>query len=220
MNGRYSSGFMAAAMRRSSLAAEPGLEPLPGAAAAREGGPFCPFPRRTPWPRAAFPSAAEGGGGARLLSRHLYGDDDSRPWALAEGPPIAAAFEVTRAQWREFDPAFNVAPGEENLPVGGVTFERARRSGEPYRLPATAELKALTKRTKEGGITLDWWAGYTPNPEDREQLERAISNLPGDAPHLLGVGSPPAASWGRGSSRLRTLVSPAARSSPQFSTSA
>ncbi len=35
-------------------------------------------------------------------------------------------FEVTRAQYAAFDPELEVAPGEENLPATGITFERAR----------------------------------------------------------------------------------------------
>lgn len=103
-------------------------------------------------------------------------------------------FEVTRAQWKAFEPAFVIAPGAENVPVTGVSFERAQayatwlaqRTGRAFRLPTKAEHDALGG---SGGNTLDMWAGYTPNPEDARRLEALVAELEGDAPLLREAGA-------------------------------
>ncbi|MFP3939071.1 MAG: prolyl oligopeptidase family serine peptidase [Thermoanaerobaculia bacterium] len=132
-------------------------------------------------------------------------------------------FEVTRAQYAAFDPgAFpggGLAPGEEDLPMTGVPFERAReyaawlaeRTGRPFRLPtdkeaerlAAAARKEARKATAGGprGNTLDRWAGYAPNPDDEAEIRRALESVAegrdegaaGAAPLLLPVGSLPGA---------------------------
>ncbi len=107
-------------------------------------------------------------------------------------------FEVTRAQLAAFDPEQKAAPGEENLPATGITFERARayvawlagRTGRPYRLPTSDEAAELAEAAGDGGNTLDRWAGYTPNPDDAARLAKALEPLAG-APLLLPVGSLP-----------------------------
>ncbi len=107
-------------------------------------------------------------------------------------------FEVTRAQWREFDPAYAVAPGTENYPATGISFERAgeyvawlaERARLPFRLPTPAELRGVASGA-EGGNTLDHWAGYTPTPDDAERLRPLLRRLPGEAPLLREVGGFP-----------------------------
>jgi len=104
-------------------------------------------------------------------------------------------FEVTRAQWQSFERAYPVPAGTENLPVAGVTFERAQaytawlaaRTGRPFRLPTRAEWDRLGAGT--GGNMLDYWAGYAPNPDDAAMLADIIARLPGDAPLLRDVGA-------------------------------
>jgi dipeptidyl aminopeptidase/acylaminoacyl peptidase len=109
-------------------------------------------------------------------------------------------FEVTRAQFAAFDPALQVAAGGENLPVTGLSFARAgeyvawlaKVTGKPFRLPTEEEARDLSDAaaaTGSAGNTLDRWAGYDPNPNDRKQIEEAVKSLPGDAPLLLPVGS-------------------------------
>ncbi len=108
-------------------------------------------------------------------------------------------FEVTRAQFAAFDPAMKVTSATADLPVTGVTFERAAayaawlaaRTGRPFRLPSEAEARALARQAGDGGNTLDRWAGYTPNPEDKVRILEALKPLPGGAPLLLPVGSLP-----------------------------
>lgn len=103
-------------------------------------------------------------------------------------------FEVTRAQWASFEPERAPAPGEENLPVGGITFERAlaycawlsEKLGKIVRVPNEQEAKKLYAGGE--GVTLDAWAGYAPNLEDAEVL-RALAAELGEAALLRPVGS-------------------------------
>jgi dipeptidyl aminopeptidase/acylaminoacyl peptidase len=143
---------------------------------------------------------------ARLLARRGARRVDGRygvrvggvlaPETVRRGAIEIGRFEVTRAQWREFDPRFVVPPGYENHPANGVDFERAmeyarwlsERTGHTYRLPTEAELRPLAG-APSGGVTLDYWAGYSPNPEDAERLMAAAAQLPEPAPLLREVGS-------------------------------
>lgn len=109
-------------------------------------------------------------------------------------------FEVTRAQWAAFDGSFEVGPGEGELPVTGVSFERAKeyaawlaeRTGRAFRLPTVAEARKLGEAAGEGGNTLDRWAGYAPNPDDAASIRTVLAErVPGRAPLLQPVGSTP-----------------------------
>src|SRR5262249_31317426 len=83
-------------------------------------------------------------------------------------------FEVTRAQFAQFDRKYAVEPGYETYPAGGITFEQARAycdwlskaTGRKYRLPTEAEARKLYAEAGSGENTLDHWAGYAVNPED------------------------------------------------------
>jgi hypothetical protein len=121
-------------------------------------------------------------------------------------------FEVTRAQWAVFQ---GTEPPESSadLPATGVSFEDAERyvawlserTGETWRLPTEAEAKKLAGAAGKGGgkgNTLDRWAGYPPNPEDRERLLAALEAAQGpgggegtseEGALLLPVGSLPGA---------------------------
>jgi dipeptidyl aminopeptidase/acylaminoacyl peptidase len=106
-------------------------------------------------------------------------------------------FEVTRAQFAAFDPTVQVDPGSENLPMTGISYERAKEytawlaetTGKPFRLPTEEEARDLADLAGGGGNTLDRWAGYVPNPHDRKEIETELEGLPGPAPLLLPVGS-------------------------------
>jgi dipeptidyl aminopeptidase/acylaminoacyl peptidase len=105
-------------------------------------------------------------------------------------------FEVTRAQFAEFDATYHFPPGTENYPVAGLSYERARAycawltrvTGQPYRLPSAEEGKALYQGLTEKENTLDHWAGYCPNPEDVARLHEEIQKL-GSGALLKEVGS-------------------------------
>jgi formylglycine-generating enzyme required for sulfatase activity len=125
-------------------------------------------------------------------------------------------FEVTRAQFRSM--LFTPIPGEKpledspGLPYGeelkypttpytanypaSVTFAEAqifvgilaKRTGEAWRIPYEDEVKALYEN-RDGENTLDYWAGYAPNPEDTRKLREKAKELGGRAPLLKEVGS-------------------------------
>jgi len=103
---------------------------------------------------------------------------------------------VTRAQFAAFDRNYRVAPGTENFPASGVSFEQAQAyvawlaklSGETYRLANEGEVKGTYEAATGNENTLDHWAGYSPNPDDAARLAEKIKELPGAAPLLRQVG--------------------------------
>ncbi|MDD5562782.1 MAG: prolyl oligopeptidase family serine peptidase [Thermoanaerobaculaceae bacterium] len=140
-------------------------------------------------------------------------------------------FEVTRAQYAAYDPATEVTAATADLPITGLTFARAgayaawlaSRTGRPFRLPTAEEAKRLAAAAGHGGNTLDRWAGYTPNPDDRDRIIAALEPLPGPAPLLLTTGSLPgtgddpvfdldgnAAEWATASGGTGVAVGPSA----------
>lgn len=144
---------------------------------------------------------------ARALKRKAARRDGTRYGILEKGVLIpetvafegieVGRFEVTRAQYAAFDKAYKVSPGTKNYPVTGVSFEKARaycrwlsqQTGRTYRLPAEAEAKTLyDDRDGAGENTLDYWAGYAPNPEDAARLREKVKQLGGQAPLLRPVG--------------------------------
>ncbi|MCR4410715.1 MAG: prolyl oligopeptidase family serine peptidase [Candidatus Saccharicenans sp.] len=104
-------------------------------------------------------------------------------------------FEVTRAQWKAYDPGYQFEPGTENYPVSGITFDQARNyvrwlsqlTGENYRLPGEQEARSLLTKASAEDNTLDYWAGYPVNFDDARLLGQVISSLKGKAPLLLPV---------------------------------
>ncbi len=118
------------------------------------------------------------------------------PETVTRGSIEIGRFEVTRAQYAAFDKDYKFAPGTENLPANGITFEQAQAyckwlselTGETYRLLKESETADLYK-PRDGENTLDYWAGYSLNPDDAQKLEDKIKELPGDAPLLREVGS-------------------------------
>jgi len=90
-------------------------------------------------------------------------------------------FEVTRAQWAEFDSSYSFDPQTANYPVAGVLLEKAKEyvewlsslTGKNYRLPDIEELKELASSAPSGNI-LNYWAGYTLNYDDANELRKLI----------------------------------------------
>ena len=105
-------------------------------------------------------------------------------------------FEITRAQFAVFDSTYKIASGTENYPANGIKFEQAKAfadwlsklTGQSWRLPNENELTALWEK-REGENTLDFWAGYPPNPDDAARLREKLKELNGNAPLLKAVGS-------------------------------
>ena len=106
-------------------------------------------------------------------------------------------FEVTRAQFRAFDKGFAIEPGTENFPANGISFEQAKAycawlaktTDQPFRLGTVEEMEPIHDSAENPENTLDFWAGYSINPEDRAKLESTIKSLGGKAPLLKEVGS-------------------------------
>jgi dipeptidyl aminopeptidase/acylaminoacyl peptidase len=174
-----------------------------------EGGGARPGARRPEAVPAGSPLAALLGRAKAARARDAFGVEAGGVLAPETVPFRGLAvgrFEVTRAQWAEFDPAAAPAPGEEELPATGMPFERAReyaawlaaKTGRPFRLPTAAEAEALAGAAENGGgggNTLARWTGAAPNPEDgaaiAAALAEAAARLGRAAPLLLPVGSFP-----------------------------
>jgi len=118
------------------------------------------------------------------------------PEAVKHGDSEIARFEVTRAQFAEFEKNYKTEARKENFPASGISAEQARAyaawlsktTGQTWRIPYEDEVKGLYEK-RDGENTLDYWAGYTPNPEDAATLREAAKKLHGTAPLLKEVGS-------------------------------
>jgi dipeptidyl aminopeptidase/acylaminoacyl peptidase len=118
------------------------------------------------------------------------------PETVKRGDIEIGRFEITRAQFAAFDKEYKFDAGTDNYPANGITFEQAQAyckwlsesTADTYRLPKENEASTLYK-DRPGENTLDYWAGYSLNPEDAQKLEEDIKKLPGDAPLLREVGS-------------------------------
>ena len=55
-------------------------------------------------------------------------------------------------------------------------------------MPQESEVSALYEK-KDGDNTLDYWAGYNPNPEDVAQLRKKLAELGGKAPLVKPAGN-------------------------------
>jgi dipeptidyl aminopeptidase/acylaminoacyl peptidase len=118
------------------------------------------------------------------------------PQVAARQGLLIGVLEVTRAQYAEFDRQYKVDPRKENFPLSGVTLEKAqayvdwlnRMTKGSWRIPFEDEVKALYDN-RENENTLDYWAGYAPNPEDTAHLHEKAEELAGTGPLLKEVGS-------------------------------
>ncbi|MDW7679156.1 MAG: prolyl oligopeptidase family serine peptidase, partial [bacterium] len=109
-------------------------------------------------------------------------------------------FEVTRAQFLVYD-HHNLYPLEtENFPVSDINFERAKAycrwlsnvTGKNYDLPRVEEMQHLLKNNKANQKhenTLDYWVGYSPNPDEVILLDPKIAELELTGSLLMEVGS-------------------------------
>jgi dipeptidyl aminopeptidase/acylaminoacyl peptidase len=117
------------------------------------------------------------------------------PETVDRGAIAIGRFEVTRAQFRAFDPAYPMAPGTDLLPATGISFERAqqycewlsKKTGRKYRLGTEEELGGLLTRSRSEN-TLDYWAGYAVNHDDAARLSELVDRA-GPGALLRPVGS-------------------------------
>jgi len=105
-------------------------------------------------------------------------------------------FEITRAQFAEFDKNFRIEAGSENLPANGIALAQAqayaawlsKTTGGNWRVPEEREVASWYEK-KDGENTLDYWAGYSANPDDVVLLRKKLADLGPGAPLLKAVGS-------------------------------
>jgi dienelactone hydrolase len=120
------------------------------------------------------------------------------PEVVKRGDVEVGRFEVTRAQFAAFDKNYKVDSGTENYPANAVTFDQAKAytewlsklTGQTWRLPTEKEAVGWYDK-KDGENTLDYWAGYAPNPDDTTRLRQKVKELGGSAPLLRPAGSFP-----------------------------
>lgn len=142
----------------------------------------------------------------RWFDKHLFGTLRDENEALKKESALAAAlrvqrlgetpetaergalhigrFEVTRAQFKAFDPTYHFAEGTGHYPANNVSFEKAqaycewlsKKAGAKYRLGTEEEMGALLSASKSEN-TLDAWAGYTVNPDDAGRLASLLEGL-------------------------------------------
>jgi dipeptidyl aminopeptidase/acylaminoacyl peptidase len=118
------------------------------------------------------------------------------PEVVKRGDLEIARFETTRAQYAEFDKTYKFDGGTERYPASGITFDQAKSyaawlsktTGQTWRVPNESEVSAMYEK-KDSENTLDYWAGYAPNPEDVARLREKTKQLGGAAPLLKDVGS-------------------------------
>ncbi len=118
------------------------------------------------------------------------------PEVVKRAPLEIGRFEVTRAQFAEFDKSYKIEPGTENYPASGITLGQAKAyaawlaklTGETWRIPNESEIAGMNDK-HDGENTLDYWAGYALNPEDATRLAKKMAELQGTAPLLRPVGS-------------------------------
>jgi hypothetical protein len=129
----------------------------------------------------------------KSASLRLGEDKAFAPATVMRGDLQVGCFEVTQAQYHDFD---KNAPRASNLPANGISLEQAQAyaswlsklTKETWRIPYEDEVKSLYEN-RSGENTLDYWAGYAPNPEDTAKLRDAAKKLNGAAPLLKEVGS-------------------------------
>jgi dipeptidyl aminopeptidase/acylaminoacyl peptidase len=118
------------------------------------------------------------------------------PEVVKRGDLEIGRFEVTRAQFAEFDKNYKFDAGTENYPANGITFDQAREysvwlsklTGHVFRIPNESEVSGMYEK-REGENTLDYWAGYAPNSDDAARLKKKTAELAGTAPLLKTAGS-------------------------------
>jgi dipeptidyl aminopeptidase/acylaminoacyl peptidase len=112
------------------------------------------------------------------------------PLTSKRGELEIGTMEVTRAQLASVT-GYSFETGTDNYPASGITLDAAQAyaaklsqiTGQTWRLPYEDEVRNLYEN-REGENTLDYWAGYAPNPEDTTRLREEAKKLGGRAPLL------------------------------------
>jgi dienelactone hydrolase len=109
-------------------------------------------------------------------------------------------FEITRAQFAAFDPNYDYPEGTDNHPVTHISPPLAQtyciwlgeKTGRKYRLPSEEEMKKLLKTAKSNlkhENNLNYWLGFTPTPDELEQIRGKIDELQSVRSLIEPVGS-------------------------------
>jgi dipeptidyl aminopeptidase/acylaminoacyl peptidase len=151
---------------------------------------------------------------ARLVQRQHFQRDGRRYGVLEKGILVpetvrceklhVGRFEITRAQYAQFDRSYPLELGQENYPANNIPFDKAKayctwlseRTGRKYRLPSEQDAQALYDQRSSAENTLDYWAGYAVNPDDARRLQPELRGLGSGAPLLKEVGSFPGSAKG------------------------
>jgi dipeptidyl aminopeptidase/acylaminoacyl peptidase/formylglycine-generating enzyme required for sulfatase activity len=121
------------------------------------------------------------------------------PEMVKRGDLEIGRFEVTAGQFQDRSPnqlSEPTKPNGNNLPAANVSLADAKayaawlstQTGQTWRLPYEDEVKDLYEN-RDSENTLDYWAGYAPNPEDAARLREKAKELSGTARLLKEVGS-------------------------------
>jgi dipeptidyl aminopeptidase/acylaminoacyl peptidase len=135
------------------------------------------------------------------------------PETVKQGDIDIGKFEVTQGQFSQYQTMSCMAETKtsdahkcvdlqtrasntHNLPQSSVTLQQSQAyvawlsftTKQQWRLPYEDEVKDLYAN-RENENTLDYWAGYAPNPEDNAKLREKAKELTGAAPLLREVGS-------------------------------
>ncbi|MBX9604371.1 MAG: prolyl oligopeptidase family serine peptidase [Bryobacteraceae bacterium] len=106
------------------------------------------------------------------------------PEVVERGKIHIGRFEVTRAQFRAFDPSYSFPAGTGHYPAAGISLEKAKaycewlsgQTGQKFRL-GTEEEMASHLRANKNENTLDQWAGYAVNADDEKKLASLVEGL-------------------------------------------
>jgi formylglycine-generating enzyme required for sulfatase activity len=134
--------------------------------------------------------------------RKAPGDGILIPELVKRGDLEIGRFEVTRSQYLEFlskravQIADDETPEKKNFPQSSVSLENAKayaawlsqETKQTWRIPYEDEVKSLYEN-RDSENTLDYWAGYAPNPEDTAHLRAKAKELKDNAALLKQVGS-------------------------------
>jgi dipeptidyl aminopeptidase/acylaminoacyl peptidase len=137
-----------------------------------------------------------------VRARSKDGTDILVPEVARRGGLEVGRFEVTLGQFEVFTRlARRAKTGEETAPepdrpAHGMQLKDAqeyaawlsKETGQTWRIPYEDEVKGFYEN-RQGENTLDYWAGYAPNPEDAEKLREAAKKLNGTGSLLKEVGS-------------------------------
>lgn len=108
--------------------------------------------------------------------------------SIKEDSTSIGRFEVTNAQYAEFDQSHDYAEVRANYPVTGIDIKEAeqyidwlnQQTGESYRLPNAGEADDLNKKAREVAASensLNYWAGYDITLDEVPEFRQKLAEL-------------------------------------------